>query len=226
VADTGQGIARDFQAYVFERFRQAEGGSTRAHGGLGLGLSIVRQLVELHGGTVGVYSEGEGRGASFTVSLPLTETRRRALTPDPSSMGARAGLVVLLEGVGVLLVDDDDDTREMLRTLLDGCGAAVRAASSVAEALRLFHEARPTVLVSDVGMPGEDGLVLIERIRALPASAGGNVPAVAVTAYARTEDRTRALLAGFNNHLPKPVEPMELLAVVASLAGRTGKRGS
>jgi PAS domain S-box-containing protein len=229
VADTGQGILPEFQPHVFERFRQADGGSTRVHGGLGLGLSIVRQLVEMHGGTVSVFSEGEGQGASFTVRLPLAAARRRTAHPSPSlppSLPSQGfSCPPELDGLRLLVVDDEEDTREMLVTLLEGCGARVRAASSVAEALRLLSAERPDVLLSDIGMPGEDGYALIERLRALPSEAGGDLPAVALTAYARSEDRTRALLSGFSTHVPKPVEPLELFAVIASLARRARPRG-
>lgn len=221
VADTGQGIAPDFQAYVFDRFRQAASGSDRGYGGLGLGLSIVRQLVELHGGSVSVTSEGVGKGSTFFVKLPLAIGRRR----DPGTIaGAWSSTVQALPGVAVLagfdilVVDDEKDSRELLQTLLTSCGMVVRAASSVAEAMAAMRERPPELLLSDIGMPNEDGYALIERVRGLPALAGGDVPAVALTAYARSEDRTRALLAGFTNHVPKPVEPAELLAVLASLA--------
>jgi PAS domain S-box-containing protein len=229
VSDTGQGIAPEFQPHVFERFRQEDGGSTRMHGGLGLGLSIVRQLVEMHGGTVSVFSAGEGQGTSFTVRLPLAVARRQTVHVPESlqvSMSA-AGFSCPpeLDGLQLLVVEDETDTREMLVTLLEGCGARVRAAGSVAEALRLLAAERPDVLLSDIGMPEEDGYVLIERLRALPPEAGGDLPAVALTAYARTEDRTRALLSGFSTHVPKPVEPLELLAVIASLARRGRPRG-
>ena len=228
VADTGRGIPRDFQSHVFERFRQADGATTRAHGGLGLGLSIVRQLVEMHGGTVSVFSEGEGRGACFTVRLPLAVARRREVSPPPALAGLLAARGIAcpptLAGLHVLVVDDEVDTREMLQALLEHCGAHVRLAPSVPEAVRLFTARRPDLLLSDIGMPDADGYALIDQIRKLPPEAGGRVPAVALTAYARTEDRTRALLAGFNNHVSKPVEPLELLAVLASLSGRALQR--
>ncbi|MBA3547303.1 MAG: response regulator [Nannocystis sp.] len=220
VADTGVGIATDFQPHVFERFRQANGATTRSHGGLGLGLSIVRQLVELHGGTVSVCSEGVGRGASFTVRLPLGQDDASSASPAlPQSTDSKAiTCPPELHGLRVLVVDDEVDTREMLRALLEQCGAQVVLADSAAEALRLFTSRPPDLLLSDIGMPGEDGYSLIARLRTLPPESGGKVAAVALTAYARTEDRTRALLAGFNNHVAKPVEPLELLAVVASLS--------
>jgi CheY-like chemotaxis protein len=224
VADTGRGISPAFLPHVFERFRQADGTTTRSHGGLGLGLSIVRELVELHGGTVGAASDGEGTGAVFTVRLPLAVARR--LTPvlpgDAVAPPAAPHLSCPPEiaGLRVLVVDDEDDTREMLHALLQGCHVDVRLAASAAEALAAVHAAPPDLLLSDVGMPGEDGLSLIGKIRALPAEAGGRIPAVALTAYARMEDRARALHAGFDNHVAKPVEPVELLAVIASFARR------
>ncbi|MFZ6182772.1 ATP-binding protein [Nannocystis pusilla] len=227
VADTGKGIAPEFQPHVFERFRQADGATTRRHGGLGLGLSIVRQLVEMHGGTVSVFSEGEDRGASFTVRIPLAVTLRREVE-TPETLRKEAAKQDLhcppeLAGLRVLVVDDERDTRDMLGTLLRRCGVEVTLAASAAEALRSIEAERPDVLVSDIGMPGEDGYSLLEKLRKLPREAGGTLPAVALTAYARSEDRTRALLAGFNNHVAKPVEPLELLAVIASLSWRTRK---
>lgn len=227
VADTGKGIAPEFQPHVFERFRQADGATTRRHGGLGLGLSIVRQLVEMHGGTVSVFSEGEDRGASFTVRIPLAVTLRREVE-TPETLRKEAAKQDLhcppeLAGLRVLVVDDERDTREMLGMLLRRCGVEVTLAASAAEALRSIEAERPDVLVSDIGMPGEDGYSLLEKLRKLPREAGGTLPAVALTAYARSEDRTRALLAGFNNHVAKPVEPLELLAVIASLSWRTRK---
>ncbi len=229
VADNGRGIVAEFQPHVFERFRQADGATTRAHGGLGLGLSIVRQLVELHGGTVSVYSEGEGHGASFTVRLPMAVAMRRETTPSPALQQSTSAQGVAcppeLHGLHVLVVDDEPDTREMLRAMLEQCGVRVRVAGSAAEAFERFVEERPDLLLSDIGMPGEDGYALVEKVRACAARDGGDVPAVALTAYARTEDRTRALLAGFSNHVAKPVEPLELLAVIASLSGRTRQRG-
>ncbi len=228
VIDQGRGIESAFVPHVFERFRQADGGATRAQGGLGLGLSIVRQIVEMHGGTAEAFSEGEGKGATFTVRLPIAATRRRSpahgtpirevapeapLTVDPDG----------LRGVRVLAVDDDDDTRELIRTLLESAGAEVRVASNVAEAWRLFTAAPPELVLSDVGMPAESGYELARRIRASVGPAS-DVPAVALTAYARSEDRTRALQAGFNSHVPKPVEPGELFAVLTSVLRRS-RRG-
>ena len=222
VSDSGIGIRPDFLPYVFDRFRQAEGSITRTHGGLGLGLSIVRHLIELHGGTAEVESAGEGEGAIFSVRLPL---RAELAGDDPlDRTGVTAGLFStpdLLAGVRVVVVEDEADTRELLALSLQQCGAEVSAFGSVPEALASFDLAVPDVLLSDIGVPGEDGYSLIRKVRALPPALGGNVPAAALTAYARAEDRLRALEAGYQTHLAKPVDPAELIATVARLAGVT-----
>jgi PAS domain S-box-containing protein len=227
VSDTGQGISPEFLPHVFDRFRQADATTTRAHGGLGLGLAIVRQLVELHGGTTHVESPGESLGSTFTVTFPLLSLRDERSGPSyyPS---ARAGGSFTecppeLNKLRVLVVEDEEDAREMLVTVLRQCGAEVAAAASVREAMEEFERVRPDVLVSDIGMPDEDGYQLIRKIRALPDDRGGRTPAVALTAYARAEDRIRSLLAGFQVHVAKPVDVNELIAVIASQAGRTGK---
>lgn len=228
IADTGEGISPEFLPYVFDRFRQQDASTTRKHGGLGLGLAIVKQLVELHGGNVRVESGGRGQGTTFCVMLPLSVLRP---VPDPDHAERRhpqAGSASLsipaqrlnLTGVKVLVVDDEADARGLVQRLLEDRGALVQSVGSAAEALRLLPVQRPDVLVSDIGMPGEDGYALIRQVRALPAEQGGNVPAVALTAYARSEDRLNVILAGFQMHLAKPVEAAELLALVASLAGR------
>ena len=222
VSDSGIGIRPDFLPYVFDRFRQAEGSITRTHGGLGLGLSIVRHLIELHGGTAEVESAGEGEGATFSVRLPL---RGELAEDDPLD---RTGVTSpglfstpdLLTGVRVVVVEDEADTRELLSLSLQQCGAEVAAFGSVPEALASFDLVVPDVLLSDIGVPGEDGYSLIRKVRALPPALGGNVPAAALTAYARAEDRLRALEAGYQTHLAKPVDPAELIATVARLAGR------
>lgn len=220
VSDSGQGISEEFQPHVFERFRQADGGTTRAQGGLGLGLAIVRQLVELHGGTVTVISEGAGRGSRFTVRLPLPQNEQTDSASASKPSNGFAGAPDL-SGLRALVVDDEEDTRDMLCAVLEMCGAQVTLAGSASEALHLFELAPPDVLLSDIGMPDQDGYALIAQIRDLPGDKGGRVPAVALTAYARTDDRTRALVSGFNTYVPKPVEPLELTLVIASLVGTT-----
>jgi signal transduction histidine kinase/ActR/RegA family two-component response regulator len=217
VSDTGAGISAEFLPHVFERFRQADGPSGRAQGGLGLGLAIVRHLVELHGGTVHADSPGEGQGATFTLKLPLAAVRVAVSGIE----GVPLEGPLVLAGVRALVVEDEADARELLRTVLEASGAVVTAAGSVAEALEALERDRPEVLVSDIAMPGDDGYALIRKVRALPPERGGRLPAVAVTAHARAQERTRALVAGFQLHVPKPVEPAELVAVVASLLGRT-----
>ena len=226
VIDTGQGIRPEFLPHVFDRFRQADATTTRRSAGLGLGLSIVKQLVEMHGGTVRAKSPGEGQGATFTVTLPITVVhprdpgpeRARPKEPEPGDLTcAREPL----KGVRVLVVDDEPDARALVHRVLTGCQAEVRVAASVPEALQVLEKFRPHVLVSDVGMPDEDGYDLIRQVRSSGRSVK-QLPAVALTAYARAEDRKRALLAGFQTHIAKPVDPDELVAVVASLAGRTG----
>ncbi|MDB5216196.1 MAG: Chemotaxis protein methyltransferase CheR [Myxococcaceae bacterium] len=219
VRDDGAGIDAAFAPYVFDRFRQADGKITRTHGGLGLGLAITRQLVEMHGGSVEAQSEGIGHGATFTVKLPITAMRPLA-DPKPAvtADGGEPDVGSELEGLHVLAVDDDEDSRRLVHAVLEKAGARVTLATSVEEAMTAFDRELPDVVVSDIGMPGQDGLELIRRIRALPSDRGGQVPAAALTAYARAGDRTRVLSAGFSMHLPKPIEPEELVAVVVSLA--------
>jgi PAS domain S-box-containing protein len=221
VADTGEGIAPEFLPHVFEPFRQADGAISRRTGGLGLGLSIVRSLVELHGGTVAVASEGVGLGATFTVRLPMAPMRAApreelARTPEAPS-GAAFECPAALAKLRVLVIDDEKDTRELLTLVLEQCDAIVTTAGSAREALERLASGRFDVLVSDVGMPDEDGLSMIRRIRQLPADRGGRLPAIALTAYARGEDRAQALRAGFNVHLAKPVDPSELVLVIAAM---------
>ena len=226
VNDTGCGIGPDFLPYVFDRFRQADGTPTRTHGGLGLGLAIVKHLVELHGGSVLAESDGVDKGASFIIRLPLAPTET-----EPSSRKARKptlNLVTeqndygkalpLLTDVQVLVVDDDPDTLHIISVMLEEQHASVQTAASVAEALEVLQWYRPDVLVSDLGMPVEDGYALIEKLRALDAKLGTRTPAIALTSYVRVADRTRALSAGFNLFVPKPVEPGELITAVAHLA--------
>ncbi|HEX4900732.1 MAG TPA: ATP-binding protein [Pyrinomonadaceae bacterium] len=228
VHDSGQGISADFLPYVFERFRQADMKTTRAHGGLGLGLAIVRQLVELHGGTVKVMSDGEGEGAVFVVKLPVLPVYANSPARGQANLSDIEADAVVdcasnLDGLKILVVDDEADTCELLRSLLTKCGADVTAARSASEAFRLFQLVIPEVLVSDIGMPHEDGYELMRKVRALPEESGGKVPAVALTAYARAEDRVRALRAGFQMHVSKPIELTELVAIVASLGDRLKK---
>jgi signal transduction histidine kinase len=221
VTDTGMGIDPAFLPFVFDRFRQQDAASTRIHGGLGLGLSIVRHLVELHGGTVEARSAGPGHGSTFLVRVPVAPLRAEQIVALETETAA-AGLSALpsLAGVRVLVVDNDPDARGLLRTVLERCGAAVDEAASAAEALNAVTIRAPDVLLSDIGMPREDGYSLIARIRALEGPAR-LLPAAALTAHATAADRTRALLAGYQAHVPKPVDPSELAAVVAALAGRT-----
>jgi PAS domain S-box-containing protein len=223
VADDGQGIPPEFLPYIFERFRQADASTTRQHGGLGLGLSIVKHLVELHGGTVRAKSPGLGQGATFSVSFPVMVLDQIAGEEAPARVHPRSALLTepvespSLKGITILAVDDDPDARDLIRRVLEDCDARVLVAASAAEALATLANEIPDVIVSDVGMPGEDGYQFIRKVRGLPREKGGHVPAAALTAFARTEDRTRALRAGFQTHVSKPVEPSELCAVVASL---------
>jgi signal transduction histidine kinase/ActR/RegA family two-component response regulator len=228
VADTGEGIPEHFLPHVFDRFRQADASTTRRHGGLGLGLAISRQLVELHGGTIRATSAGANQGARFIVNLPLSAVATGKEAPGaegramPRAPGPPASLDdrITLEGVRVLMVDDEADARDLVRRLLEDYGAQVATAASANEAFEQLSANRFDVLVSDIGMPGEDGYAFLRRVRALGPDHGGNIAALALTAYARTDDRVRAVLAGFHMHIPKPVEAVELVTMVASLAGR------
>ena len=224
VCDTGDGIAPEFLPYVFDRFRQAEGSISRKQGGLGLGLAVARHLVELHGGAITAESEGLGKGSVFTVNLPLTlerrdparaEERRREVERRRSRSG-----VVRLDGVHVLLVEDDDDSRKLLGTMLKRYGARVTAAKSAAEALRVFEDDLPDVMISDIGMPDQDGYELVRKLRALPIEKGGAVPAIALTGYASRKDRERALSSGYHQHMAKPIEQADLINSIAALIGR------
>ncbi len=227
VSDSGVGINKEFLPYVFDRFRQADASTTRIHGGLGLGLSIVHQLVGLHGGSVSVQSEGEGKGATFTITLPfvgvISQKEGESVHPTQSAEIISFDGLPSLEGLKVLVVDDEADTRELIGEVLKECGSEVIITRSAAEALEALEQHQPDILISDLGMPDEDGYSLIEKIRALPSERGGNIPAAALTAYARAEDRLRVLRSGFQFHLPKPVDSAELVTVVASLAGRAYK---
>jgi CheY-like chemotaxis protein len=208
---------------VFERFRQADSSSTRKYGGLGLGLSIVKQLVELHGGSVKVESGGHGTGTTFIILLPLRAIRPRepASREHPTIRGSAdfAPPDISLEGISVLVVDDEPDTRELVDSVLSAAAATVFTASSADEGLAVLKDQRPTVIVCDIGMPGRDGYQFMRDVRCLPPDQGGRTPAIALTAFARSEDRTRAMLAGYQVHVAKPIEPPELVATVKSQAG-------
>jgi signal transduction histidine kinase len=222
VHDNGQGLTSDLVPHVFERFRQGDSTTTRVHGGLGLGLAIVRHLVEMHGGVVEATSPGRGQGSTFTVKLPLLRDEQHPSRPSASKEGEPLPGRPLLTGLRVLLVEDEADARELLSLMLTRQGARVVAVGSVQEALEQFDQQPPDVLVSDIGLPGEDGYALMRQIRGRPAPRGGQVPAVALTAFARPEDRIRALEAGFQIHAPKPVDADELTTIVASLGQRKG----
>ncbi len=230
VSDTGAGISSDFLPFVFDRFSQHDSTTTRSYGGLGLGLAIVRQLVELHGGTVTVVSPGIGQGTTFTVKLPVMIIHLPPSAPEPLNSIVEANGMFqaspTLEGLQILVVEDEADALELLSTILEKYGADVMAVDSVKEALTIIEtptDRRPDVLVSDIGMPDEDGYSLIRKLRQLEVQRGGRLPAIALTAYARNDDRQQALLAGFQMHLTKPVDAAELVAVVASLTGRTSR---
>jgi PAS domain S-box-containing protein len=223
VSDTGDGISPEFLPYVFDRFRQAEGSISRKQGGLGLGLAVARHLVELHGGTITATSEGLGKGSVFTVDLPMTQERR-----DPARAEARREVerrrtrkgVVRLDGVHVLLVEDDDDSRKLLGTMLKRYGARVTSTKSAAEALAAFAGELPDVMISDIGMPDQDGYELIRKLRSLPVEKGGATPAIALTGYASRKDRERALGSGYQQHMAKPIEQTDMIAAIAALIGR------
>jgi PAS domain S-box-containing protein len=224
ISDTGQGISPEFLPFIFNRFQQADATTTRRHGGLGLGLAIVKQLVELHGGEIHVASEGVGKGAAFTVRFPLSAAYRADDGGSQvSAVTTRESLPlpnISLAGSRILVVDDEVDARELVKKVLELAGASVSSADSVSAALNHILTARPDVLVCDIAMPEEDGYALIRQLRDLERDQKDIVPAVALTAYAGSEDRTKAIRSGFQDHLAKPVEPAELLAVVSNLAGR------
>jgi signal transduction histidine kinase/CheY-like chemotaxis protein len=218
VVDTGKGISKDFLPHVFDRFRQADSSTTRGFGGLGLGLAIVRHLVELHGGTVNADSQGENLGATFMTSFPLISTRLESPSISHSGEHDFADLSQLA-GLRVLVVDDEMDARQVIGHSITRRGAEVKTCGSAREALQLLEEWRPDVLLSDIGMPGEDGYSLINKVRALPPERGGQTPAAAFTAYAREEDRERALAAGYQMHIAKPISSAQLVSTLAQLAG-------
>jgi signal transduction histidine kinase/response regulator RpfG family c-di-GMP phosphodiesterase len=229
VSDTGQGIEPRFLPHVFERFRQADGTTTRQHGGLGLGLAIARHLVELHGGKIEAHSDGENMGTTFTVTLPSVgparepAAKREARTPDAFDRRPPRRSPAL-DGLRVLIVDDEPDAREMIEEVLAQCGAAVKSCGSAAEALAVLAEEGADFLISDIGMPDLDGYAFIRRVRQMERLSGAAVPAVALTAYASPQDREQAVAAGFHKHLAKPLDPEELIAVVARVSGRDGRR--
>jgi signal transduction histidine kinase/CheY-like chemotaxis protein len=229
VADTGEGIDPDFLPHIFERFSQADSSSSRRHRGLGLGLAIVKNLVEMHGGRVSADSAGEGTGAKFTLKLPLMVVREEAAEGprEHPRKGEDTAFPcdLTLEGLRVLVVDDEPDALDVVSRLLQACGATAFTASSAPGALEVMKREEIDLILSDIGMPEKDGYWLIRQIRALPPEGGGRVPAAALTAFARTEDRRRVLLAGYQTHIPKPVERSELIAVIASLSGRLPRLG-
>jgi CheY-like chemotaxis protein len=227
VSDTGQGIREEQLPHLFERFHQADSTSTRSHTGLGLGLALVRHLVELHGGKVTAQSPGDGQGATFIVELPvaivLREQEREARVHPTAERVVLSAAGPSLRGLRVLVVDDDRDSLDLVHTILASLGAEARECASASEGLEVVQGWRPHVLISDIEMPGEDGYTFIRKVRALDVPKGGKTPALALTAYGRVEDRLRTLSAGYNMHASKPVDPAELGVIVASLAGRSSE---
>jgi CheY-like chemotaxis protein len=229
VADSGIGISPDFLPFIFDRFRQADGSTTREHGGLGLGLAIVRHLVELHQGEIEVESKGRNQGSTFTIALPVSLSDTIASNGDDDheiyENGNEKVLITpeVLHGVRVLVVDDEPDSRDLLTNILTRCGSDVRCSESAADAMKTFQEWNPDVLVSDIGMPNEDGYSFIRRVRKLK-SEGSRIPAVALTAYATDEDRLEALSAGFQIHVTKPIEPESFVTSLVAVLDRKSER--
>ena len=226
VSDTGEGISAEFLPYIFDRFRQAESTTRRQHGGLGLGLAIVRHLVEAHGGTISAASKGIGTGATFTVNISFAGRAHRRRCGGrilPAGFGVLC-VVAILKGLRVLVVDDEEDVRELLTIALAQSGAEVRTAATVRVALEILSQWKPNVLVSDIAMPSEDGYDLIRAVRALESEKGGTIPALALTGYASAEDAARSRLAGYQTHIAKPVAPSDLVLAVASLASPDSMR--
>ena len=217
IIDTGSGISPDFLPFIFERFRQADTTSTRKQKGLGLGLAIARQIVQLHGGTIEAASAGDGRGSTFTVKLPLLVSSSPVASPPVVRGEEQRGRTPTLDGITVLVVDDEEDAREAMAVLLGQAGARVISVGGAAEALATLDRERPDVLLSDIAMPGEDGYALIRRVRSRSGETGGRIPAAALTAYATLEDRAKAIRAGYDEHIPKPVDPTRLIGAVALL---------
>lgn len=232
VSDTGEGIPNDFLPYVFERFLQADASKTRKHGGLGLGLAIVRHLTELHGGSASVQSEGIGKGATFVVSLPILKNKQKQESDQTDEkflmpldeLKSEINYPFSLKNLRLLVVDDESDARELLKVILEKCRAKVETASSATEAFEKFKNDKFHILISDIAMPAEDGYSLIKKIRQLPEDLGGNIPAIALTAHARKKDRLYSLSKGFDSYLAKPFEPNELLTIITDLIGRTDRR--
>jgi len=224
VSDTGKGIAPEFLPHVFERFSQADNSARRGNGGLGLGLAIVKSLTELHGGSVRVKSGGDGKGTTFIVSLPISVVHTLDKTENLQHMMVGSGEALLhtgdLNGIKVMVVDDEADAIGLVKRIMEACGAVVTACTSGMECLECVPQVRPDVVIMDIGMPEMDGLMLIAKLRALSPEQGGQTPAIALTAFARSEDRRQAMLAGFDVHMAKPVEPGELVAVVSRMARR------
>lgn len=217
VSDTGKGISAEFLPYVFDYFRQADSSSTRTFGGLGLGLAIVRNIVEIHGGTVKAESSGEAQGATFTVQLPLSQNESLSKTNEQNPSALLATQSLPLTGVQILVVDDDADSREFVAFVLEQEGSEVMAVSSAFAALQTLKQVKPDVLVSDISMPDMDGYMLIRQLRTWTTEQGGKIPAIALTAFAGNNDQQRALAAGFQMHLSKPFNPEELVAAIVSL---------
>jgi CheY-like chemotaxis protein/anti-sigma regulatory factor (Ser/Thr protein kinase) len=225
ISDSGIGITAEFLPYIFDRFRQADGSTTRVHGGLGLGLSIVKHLVQLHEGAVEVESRGQDQGATFKVSLPFVAVTsvgavEEAAAAEMENNELPAGFSKLLDGLRILVVDDEADSRDLVTAILTRCGSEVKTCESAAEALKTFHDWKPDLLVSDIGMPNEDGYAFIQKLRKGKSKLATQIPAVALTAYATDDDRARALSAGFQMHVAKPIEPEALVRSIAGAAGR------
>jgi len=217
IRDTGQGINPEFLPYIFERFRQADSTYTRQIGGLGLGLAIVRHLVELHGGVVSAHSDGIDRGSVFTVTLPIADSKRFSAVAGKERKQISPDVVSKVRGMQILLVEDDKDSRDMLEMVLALYGIKVESAESAAEALQKMQKLKPDVLISDIGLPGEDGYDLIRKVRALHPGKGGRTPAIALTGYVSVQDRKLAIDAGYEDHIPKPVDPNLLLDLLVKL---------